>query len=149
MTAALVSRCLSSLAAGVLSGFGVALSGMTRPAKAPAFLDISGGWDPSLPLVMAGAVAASFAGFRLLLGRAAPLFEERFRLPAAKDIDPPLVIGAVLFGVGWGIAGYWPGPAIASLAAPNWETVVFVPALAVGIGLRRLQAAGPATPAPR
>ncbi len=116
---------------------------MTHANKVLGFLDITGDWDPSLLLVLGGAVGVSVVAFRFILRRTAPVLEPAFRLPTVKDIDGPLVVGAAVFGIGWGISGYCPGPAIASLAAPNWETWVFIPAVLLGAFLHRLTTISP------
>lgn len=135
-----LARYLASLAGGLLFGFGLALSGMTRPQKVLGFLDVAGAWDPSLAFVLGGAVVAAALGFRFVLRRHAPLFTTSFDLPANRAIDTPLIGGALLFGIGWGIGGYCPGPAIAQLAAPNLETLYFLPAMIAGWGLYRVTA---------
>jgi uncharacterized membrane protein YedE/YeeE len=128
-------RALAGLIAGLIFGAGLAVSGMADPAKVLNFLDIAGRWDPSLAFVMAGAVAVSFVGFRLAWRRPAPLLMDRFDLPAATAVDRRLVAGAAIFGVGWGIGGFCPGPAITSLALAEPGTLVFVPAMAAGLWL--------------
>ena len=138
-----MGKLLSVLAAGLLFGLGLAISGMTHASKVLGFLDITGDWDPSLLLVLGGAVGVSVVAFRFILRRPAPLLEPAFRLPSVKDIDGPLVVGAAIFGIGWGISGYCPDPAIASLAAPNWETWVFIPAVLLGAYLHRLTTISP------
>ena len=114
----------SALGAGFLFGIGLWVSGMANPKKVLGFLDITGNWDASLMLVMAGAVAVTLVGFGFFRGK--------FELPARKDIDFPLVAGAALFSIGWGIAGYRPGPAITALSTLSMESVVFVSAMIVG-----------------
>jgi len=109
------------------------------PAVDRPLLDVAGEWDPSLMFVLGGAVVVAALAFRFILCRPAPVFAERFHLPSAEDIDKRLVAGAVLFGIGWGISGYCPGPGIALLASPNWETWVFIAGLLFGAGLYRLQ----------
>lgn len=138
-----MARHISAAIAGLLFGFGLALSGMTHPAKVLGFLDVAGAWDPSLLLVLGGAVGVTVVAFRFILRRQAPVLEENFRLPALRAIDGPLVVGAVLFGIGWGISGYCPGPAIASFAAPNWETWVFIPAILLGAFMHRASMTSP------
>lgn len=133
-------RAVAGLLAGVAFGVGLAWSQMTDPRRVLAFLDVTGAWEPGLLLVMGAAVALSLAGYRLVLKRRAPLFDDRFHLPVATAIDRPLIGGAVLFGVGWGLAGYCPGPAIASLGFGNPEMLWFLPALLAGIALRRVAA---------
>ena len=127
------ARAFAAFASGLLFGLGLAVSGMTDPRKVLAFLDVAGRWDPSLLLVMASAVAVTFAATRLVLRRGAPLLDARFHLPTRDDIDPPLLAGAVIFGIGWGLAGYCPGPALASLAAASTDAIAFVAAMAVGM----------------
>ncbi len=123
---------LSSFGAGLLFGIGLWISGMAVPKKVLDFLDVTGSWDPSLLLVMAGAVAVTLAAFRPTLKRPKPLFGARFLVPTRSDIDPPLVAGAALFGLGWGIAGYCPGPALTALSNLTSEIFVFVAAMAAG-----------------
>jgi len=127
-----VSALLSAIAAGFVFGLGLWISGMANPAKVIGFLDISGEWDPSLALVMAGAVAVTVVAFRLTLRRGKPMLEESFALPTKKDIDAPLVAGSAVFGLGWGIGGYCPGPGLTALATLSTESVVFVAAMVVG-----------------
>lgn len=129
---------MASLFAGLIFGWGLALAGMTNPNKVLGFLDVTGAWDPSLLLVLAGAVAVTFVGFRIALRRPQPLFGPQFQLPLRRAIDLPLVTGAAIFGVGWGISGYCPGPAIAMLAAPGREAWVFLPAMLLGMVLHHL-----------
>ena len=114
----------SSLGAGFLFGIGLWVSGMANPRKVLGFLDIAGNWDASLMLVMGGAVAVTLVGFKI--------YEAQIPVPTLKDIDFPLVAGAAVFGIGWGIAGYCPGPAITALATLSRESVVFVAAMIVG-----------------
>ncbi len=115
-----------ALLSGILFGIGLALSQMTNPGKVLNFLDIAGNWDPSLIFVMLGALAVTFIFFRLILKRPAPLFDSKFYLSTKKDIDKPLIIGATIFGAGWGISGYCPGPSIGGLGLGNFEAVVMV-----------------------
>lgn len=133
-------RYLASLVCGLLFGAGLALAGMTRPQKVLGFLDVAGPWDPSLLFVLGGAVLLATVGFRLILRRGSPLLEPSFDLPATKIIDAKLIGGALIFGLGWGISGYCPGPAIALLAAPNIEALYFLPAMLAGWWLYRLVA---------
>jgi uncharacterized protein len=121
-----------SLASGVLFSVGLAISGMTQPAKVVAFLDIAGRWDPSLAFVMGAATLVYFTAFRLVMRQTAPLVGE-FHLPTQRDIEPKLVVGAALFGVGWGLAGYCPGPALVSLATGSASAFTFVAAMAIGM----------------
>jgi hypothetical protein len=127
-----MTRVLSALLCGLVFGAGLAISGMVNPAKVLGFLDITGQWDPSLTLVMAGGVAVFAVGFRLIQRGPKPMFAEKFEIPTRRDIDPKLVIGAVLFGIGWGLAGFCPGPALTSLAFGLTKVYVFVGAMLAG-----------------
>jgi uncharacterized membrane protein YedE/YeeE len=131
-------RALVALLAGVLFGLGLAIAQMTDPLKVQAFLDLAGDWDPSLAFVMGGAVTVAALGFALVRRRPAPWLEERFHISARSAIDRDLCLGALLFGIGWGAAGYCPGPAISSLGFGNAEALWFVPALLAGAALQRL-----------
>ena len=126
-----------SAIAGLVFGLGLIISGMSDPAKVKNFLDLFGTWDPSLAFVMGGAIAVTFVGYRIALGRRKPLLAATFSLPNKGDIDAPLVIGAALFGVGWGLSGFCPGPAIVSLPLLATATLVFVPAMLTGMLLAR------------
>lgn len=134
---------LSAGLSGLLFGLGLAVSGMINPAKVLNFLDLAGSWDPSLALVMASALAVTAIGYRLVLRRETPVFEARFQLPTATRLDARLLGGAALFGVGWGLAGLCPGPAItaAGLALP--QVFVFLAAMLATIALYRWGTAGP------
>lgn len=132
-----MARLLVSVVAGLLFGLGLAVSGMTQPARVLGFLDPLGAWDPTLLFVLGGAVGVTVVAFRFVLRRPAPVLAVRFHLPSASAIDRPLVAGAALFGVGWGISGYCPGPGVSLLASPTWETWVFLPAMLAGIALYR------------
>lgn len=112
-------KMLSGLLAGLLFGWGLSLGGMTQPAVVLGFLDIFGQWDPRLAFVMAGAVLTTAIGYRLVLRRSRPLLGESFQLPASRRVDTRLLGGAAIFGIGWGIAGYCPGPVLASLGAAD------------------------------
>lgn len=128
--------------AGLLFGAGLAISQMVDPAKVLAFLDVgaipSGSWDPSLALVMGGALVVAAIGFRLAAARSRPIQADTFQLPTRREIDWRLASGAVLFGVGWGLVGYCPGPAIASLVYGLGDTVIFVVAMVVGMALHHI-----------
>jgi len=130
-------RALFALLCGLLFGIGLTVSGMTNPAKVQNFLDIAGAWDPSLIFVMAGASLVALVGFRLAQKRQKPLFAPRFYLPAARRIDARLIGGSALFGVGWGLSGFCPGPAIAGLAWGNPQTFLFAAAMVAGMALAR------------
>ena len=127
---------IAAFAVGLLFGLGLVVSQMTNPAKIIAFLDIAGSWDPSLAVVMAAALAVSFVGYRLVLGRPKPVFETAFQLPAKTIIDRPLVVGAAVFGAGWAMAGLCPGPGFSSLAAGGFTPLAFLAAMAVGMKAR-------------
>lgn len=126
-------RVLSALLIGVLFGLGLSISGMIDPAKIIAFLDIAGAWDPSLLVVMASALVVSFIGYRIALARKRPRFEPSFQLPAKTVIDRPLIVGSALFGVGWGLAGLCPGPAISALTLGEPSIYAFIAAMIVGM----------------
>ncbi|MFT7223060.1 MAG: putative membrane protein YedE/YeeE [Cellvibrionaceae bacterium] len=123
----------SSLISGVLFGTGLAASGMTDTAKVLGFLDVTGDWVPDLLFVMISALLVTLITFRLILKRSAPLCDTSFALPQKKRLDSQLIWGAALFGIGWGIYGYCPGPAIASLAYLQLETVAFVVMMILGM----------------
>ena len=108
-----MNRLAGAATSGLLFGFGLVLGGMTNPQKIVGFLDVAGVWDPSLALVMAGALAVTATLFPLIIKRDKPLLDTGLHLPTRRDIDAPLVVGSALFGMGWGIAGYCPGPALA------------------------------------
>jgi uncharacterized membrane protein YedE/YeeE len=132
-----------ALVSGALFGAGLVVSQMVDPGKVLGFLDVAGiatgAWDPSLAFVMIGALAVTAAGYRLVLRRQAPLAAPAFQLPTRKDVDARLVAGAAVFGIGWGLAGYCPGPALAALAFGRLETAVFVAAMLVGMALFALR----------
>jgi len=126
---------VASLLAGLVFGLGLIVSGMANPAKVLGFLDLGGAWDPSLAFVMAGAVAVSTVGFLLAGRRKASLFGGPIALPGVRHIDRRLVGGSLLFGIGWGIAGFCPGPALVSLGSGEVKALVFVGAMLLGMGL--------------
>ena len=128
-----MNRNLIALAAGIVFGVGLGLAQMVNPHKVRDFLDVAGTWDPSLGFVMGAAVAVYFVAWRISLGRSRPLFAEVFRRPTRTVIaDPRLLGGAAVFGIGWGLVGFCPGPAIASLAYLLPQSLVFVVAMAAG-----------------
>ncbi len=139
-----MTRNLIALATGVLFGFGLALSQMVNPAKVIGFLDVAGDWDPTLAFVMGGGLVVTVAAFRPILRRGGPVFDARFLVPTRRDIDGRLVGGSALFGVGWGLVGLCPGPAIAALAFAMPQSLVFLAALAAGSVLARARPAAPA-----
>jgi uncharacterized membrane protein YedE/YeeE len=130
-------RNLAALGSGVVFGLGLSLAQMTNPDKVLNFLDISGAWDPSLLLVLGGAVVLSALGFRLVFRRVAPLWDKLFHLPLTQAIDTPLIVGSALFGIGWGLSGYCPGPAIASIGFGNPEALWVLPSIIAGAALQR------------
>ncbi|MGM0535023.1 MAG: DUF6691 family protein [Pseudomonadota bacterium] len=130
-------KTLMGYIAGLLFGLGLGISGMTDPARVLGFLDIAGAWDPTLMFVLGGAVVTNFIGYRLVLKRAAPLFGERFHLPTRQDLDVRLIGGSALFGIGWGLSGYCPGPAFASLGGLTAPLVAMLLAMIVGWFLAR------------
>lgn len=123
---------LMALLAGLLFGLGLGLSQMIDRDRVLGFLDVTGVWDSTLMFVLGGAVAVTVIAFRFVLRRSQPILAEKFHLPTKKDIDKPLIIGAALFGVGWGIAGYCPGPGITALVLGIWNPVLFMVAFIVG-----------------
>lgn len=128
-------KLLSGLAAGLLFGAGLAVAGMTNPNKVLNFLDLSGQWDPSLALVMAAAVPVSALSFWVARRRLRPFLEPGFVLPAKRRLEAPLWAGSALFGIGWGLGGYCPGPAVASLSHPSAGLIAFLAALGLGLAV--------------
>jgi uncharacterized membrane protein YedE/YeeE len=128
-----MQKNLLSLFSGLVFGFGVSLSGMTNPNTVIHFLDITGDWDVSLVFVLCSAVLTTVLGFRWVLKQPQPVCDMQFHLPTKHALDAKLIIGSAIFGVGWGLAGYCPGAAIAALATLNSEVYVFVVAMLVGL----------------
>ena len=126
-------KSLSALSAGLVFGLGLAVSEMVNPAKVLSFLDVFGNWDPSLAFVMGAALIVTGIGYRLVWRRSGPLFEPRFQVPGNRKIDAPLAIGAVLFGIGWGVVGLCPGPALASLTFGGQSALIFMAAMLGGV----------------
>jgi len=124
---------LACFACGLIFGFGLLISGMTQPQKVLGFLDVFGRWDPTLPFVMAAALAVSSAGFALARKRGRPAFAAQHLWPTRTDLDRPLAIGSVLFGIGWGLVGLCPGPALENLASLSPRVIVFVLAMIAGM----------------
>ena len=137
---------LAVFLAGLLFGAGVTVSGMVNPTKVLNFMDISGQWDPTLILVMGAGLIVTFTGYRITLARTQPVFAPAFNLPHATAIDARLIGGGALFGLGWGLSGFCPGPAIASLVFGRAESVIFVIAMAVGMIAGRLLTQRPSSP---
>jgi uncharacterized protein len=124
---------IASFVSGLVFGIGLLMSGMTEPAKVIGFLDIFGAWDATLAFVMGGAVAVASLGFALARRRGAPILASHFAWPARSDIDGPLVAGSALFGVGWGLSGICPGPALVNLAGLSAPIIVFVATMVLGM----------------
>jgi hypothetical protein len=135
-----MSRLLAALA-GALFGAGLLVSGMTRPERVLAFLDVTRGWDPSLAFVMAGAMAVYALAFRRIRARRGePWFDAAFHVPTRRDIDAPLIVGAAVFGAGWGLAGLCPGPALVAAASGSGGALAFVAAMLAGMLAQHLTA---------
>lgn len=130
-------KALAGYLAGLLFGLGLAISGMTDPARVIGFLDVAGAWDPTLIFVLGGAVITTFTGYRLAWRRQAPVLDARFQLPTRRDLDGRLLGGAALFGIGWGLTGYCPGPAVASLPGLSWPLALFLVVMVAGWWLAR------------
>ncbi|MDX1491448.1 MAG: DUF6691 family protein [Pseudohongiellaceae bacterium] len=127
-----MKNSIAALISGIIFGLGLAVSEMINPTRVINFLDITGTWDYTLALVMGGALAVTVIGFPLVMRRSHPLFTEKFHLPTRSDIDSSLLGGAALFGIGWGLAGLCPGPALAGLASLSPSIFMFVAAMIVG-----------------
>ncbi|WP_018266073.1 MULTISPECIES: DUF6691 family protein [Methylosinus] len=128
---------IAAFAIGLLFGLGLCVSGMILPSKVKGFLDIAGAWDPSLAFVMGGAIAVGLIAFRFARTRSRALLGEEMRLPTSKAIDAPLLLGSAIFGVGWGLGGVCPGPAIVDLAFLDPQIILFVIAMLVGMALEK------------
>lgn len=133
---------LASLAAGLLFGLGLAVSGLINPAKVQAFLDVAGAWDPSLIATMGAAVLVTAIGYRFVFARGRPLFDSSFSVPTRRDVDARLVGGAILFGAGWGLSGFCPGPAVAALSQGRPEFIAFVATMLAGMFAGRVLTSG-------
>lgn len=131
-------QIIVALFAGTLFGLGLTVSQMINPEKVLSFLDFFGDWDPSLALVMLGAVGVSAVAFRVALKQPRPILAKAFQVPSRSDVDGRLIAGGVIFGLGWGLVGWCPGPAIASLALVQFESFIFVAAMIAGMLLYRL-----------
>ena len=123
---------LSALLCGMIFGLGLSLSQMINPDKVLNFLDITGNWDPSLMFVMMGALFVATISFRWILKRPAPVLGENFQLPGKMPVDKTLILGAAIFGIGWGMAGYCPGPAVSGLGLLSFESLITVAAIYLG-----------------
>jgi uncharacterized membrane protein YedE/YeeE len=133
-----MKSAIAALAVGFVFALGLGISGMTQPKKVVGFLDLFGAWDPSLIFVMVGAIIVHLVIYKLIRRRTSPLFSVQWHVPTKKDITPALVVGALLFGVGWGLGGFCPGPAMTSLASLEGKPVIFVMSMLVGMYLFRL-----------
>ncbi|NUN05150.1 MAG: YeeE/YedE family protein [Bdellovibrio sp.] len=133
-----MKNSLAALLVGFIFALGLGISGMTQPQKVVRFLDIFGNWDPSLMFVMAGAIVVHLVTYRLIRKRSSPLISAHWHVPTKKEITPALVVGSLLFGVGWGLAGFCPGPAMTSLASFELKPFVFVLSMLMGMLLFRL-----------
>lgn len=131
-------KIVTSLLAGLVFGIGLIISGMTNPAKVLGFLDLAGLWDPSLALVMGGAIAVGVLAFGIARKRSTSLLGEPMRLPGATQVDRRLLLGGLAFGVGWGLAGFCPGPALASLASGGAKPAIFTVAMIAGMVIYEL-----------
>jgi uncharacterized protein len=120
---------------GLLFGLGLMLAGMTDPGKVQGFLDLAGAWDPSLAFVMVGAIGVSVFAFALARRRTRAFLGGAMQLPTARDIDRPLVVGSLVFGIGWGLVGFCPGPALVAVGAGHWQALLFALAMFAGLGL--------------
>jgi len=128
-------RTLAALACGLLFGLGLAISGMMNPAKVIGFLDVAGDWDPTLAFVMGGALLVAMPAYRMILARRHPVLAGSFSLPEKARLDAPLSLGSALFGVGWGLVGFCPGPAVAAVVTGLPAVLGFVAAMLVGMAL--------------
>lgn len=129
---------LAAFLVGLVFGTGITVAGMANPAKVLNFFDVAGAWDPSLAFVMGGALAVTLVGYRIVLRQPRPALDSRFHLPARRDIDPALIGGSALFGIGWGIAGFCPGGSIPALGLLRPQAAVFVAAMLAGIMVAHL-----------
>ena len=129
---------LTAFIAGLVFGLGLLVSGMTDPAKVLGFLDVTGRWDPSLAFVMGGAIAVGVVAFAVATRRTRSFLQLEMKLPGARRIDRRLVGGSLLFGIGWGVAGFCPGPGLVALGMGEWKALVFVAAMLAGMGLFEL-----------
>jgi len=133
-----MNKNIAALVSGLLFGLGLAVSQMVNPAKVIGFLDVAGRWDPSLAFVMVSAIGVAFVFFRIILKSPAPKFDPLFKVPDIKAIDRNLIVGSGIFGMGWGLVGFCPGPAISSLAYGRIEPVIFLAAMFIGFYVERV-----------
>lgn len=145
-----MAKSIVALVAGLIFGVGLVVSGMSNPAKVLNFLDLFGTWDPSLAFVMGGAVVVTFIGYRLVFKRPAPVLSQAFHVPTRNDVDAKLLTGAAIFGLGWGLGGFCPGPAFTALPLGSTGILAFFPAMLVGMGLARfVSSRGSSVPQPQ
>ena len=130
-----VLRTFAALGCGIVFGLGLAISGMMNPARVIGFLDVAGNWDPTLAFVMGGAVLVALPAYRLILGRGHPALAGSFSLPTRTNLDSPLILGSALFGVGWGLVGFCPGPAVAAVVTGLPAVLGFVAAMVAGMAM--------------
>ena len=133
-----MGKIISAFIAGLIFGLGLIISGMSNPAKVLNFLDLAGTFDPSLLFVMVGAILVVFTGYKLVLKRNTPIFDNAFHIPTRKDIDKNLIIGSAIFGLGWGIGGFCPGPSLTSILLGSEGIIYFFPSLIVGLIITKL-----------
>ncbi len=133
-----MKSALASFVVGLIFALGLGVGGMTQPGKVVGFLDIFGNWDPSLIFVMVGALIVHSVLYRIIRKRNSPLLSEKFHIPTRRDIDKDLAIGAALFGIGWGLAGFCPAPAITSMASLNLKPFIFVASMLLGMTIFQL-----------
>ena len=129
---------VAALIVGIIFAVGLGIAGMTRPEKILGFLDVLGKWDASLAFVMVGAISVHAIAYRLIRRRSSPLFSTQFHVPTSKDLTPSLIIGSFIFGVGWALAGYCPGPAVAAVASFQFRPILFVFSMLGGMLLFRI-----------
>lgn len=128
---------ITALLLGILFSIGLGISGMMDPTKVQGFLDAAGRWDPSLALVMGGALFVTFVTYPVVVKRSGPIFGEKFGLPSKTEIDKPLIMGAVLFGIGWAISGLCPGPALANTLSLNTGVVAYIVTMFIGFWIHK------------
>ncbi len=128
-----MKNAIAALVVGFVFAIGLGISGMTQPQKVVGFLDLFGSWDPSLIFVMVGAISLHLITYRLIRKRHHPLLSEKWHVPTKNEITPSLIAGAFIFGVGWALGGFCPGPAVTSLASFTWEPLVFILSMVVGM----------------
>lgn len=133
-----MKNSIAALIVGFVFAIGLGLSGMTQPQKVIGFLDIFGNWNPSLIFVMMGAIAVHFVTFRFIMKRSSPLLSTQWHVPTKNEVTPSLVIGGAIFGVGWALGGFCPGPAVTSLATLDQTPVIFILSMLVGMALFKL-----------